>query len=93
VACGGSPSDESDADVIVIDDAASKVDSSAIIDAAAKKDAAVQECATSCVSDEDCQTTCPSVANSVSCCDTSTETCYAYASLQCPAAVTDAGFD
>ncbi len=91
-ACGGSPSDGDDDAEVVTEDAATKVDSAAV-DAAPKKDAAVQTCATSCASDEDCQTTCPPVTNAVSCCDTSTETCYTYSSLQCPVSVLDASID
>ncbi|HEY1960747.1 MAG TPA: hypothetical protein VGH28_34280 [Polyangiaceae bacterium] len=51
------------------------------------------QCVPSCTSDQDCESSCPSVPNGVNCCDTSTGICYAFASSVCPAPVTDAGFD
>jgi hypothetical protein len=47
-------------------------------------------CPSSCSYDYECQAECPAVSGGTNCCDTSTTSCYVYASTECPAGM-DAG--
>jgi hypothetical protein len=48
-------------------------------------------CATSCSSDSQCSSTCPSMPSRASCCDLGTNTCYTATTSVCPAGGDDGG--
>jgi hypothetical protein len=56
-------------------------------------DVGLAECTSNCVTDVECQTTCPVLSSGTYCCDVPTGVCFAFSALSCAPQVTDAGFD